>query len=187
MTDTSTAIACNLTEPDLRNRKEMLRSKLSPFLTQALYTAGTSRLVFSKPNVTKKMLEDMIFLERECCPFFSFELSEASSHFQLNVTGPEGSEDMVRDFFSMNSDKACGCTGSNKTPSSKKKYAFGFITLCAIGCAVPPTLATLGLIGVATGAYIGMWFEGAVVLAIMLGGGSLFVQYVKKKQRKVSS
>lgn len=186
MTDASTAIACNLTKPDLRNRKELLRSKLSPFLTQALYTAGTSQLVFSKPNVTKEMLEDMIVLERECCPFFSFEISETSSHLQLNVTGPEGSEDMVRDFFSMNNDKACGCTGSNKASPSKRKYAFGFITLCAIGCAVPPTLATLGLIGVATGAYIGMWVEGAVVLAILFGGGYLFAKYMKKRQRKVS-
>ena len=187
MTDTPTAIVCNLREPDLRNRKKMLRCKLSPFLTQAFYTAGSSQLLFSKPNVTRKMLEELISLERECCPFFSFEVKETSSHFQLNVTGPEGSEDIVRDFFSLNNDTACGCTGSDKTASAKKKYAFGFIALCAIGCAAPPTLATLGLIGAATGAYIGMWVEGVMVLAVTFGGGYLFVRHVKKRQRRECS
>jgi len=187
MTNASNVIACSLTEPDLRERKEMLRSALSPFLTQATFAAGTSRLAFSKPDVTRKMLEDMILLERECCPFFSFDLSESSSNFQLNVTGPEGSEDMVRDFFSMNNDTTCGCAGSDNSSSSKKKYVFGFITLCAVGCATPPILVALGLIGVVTGAYIGIWAEVAVVFAIVLGGGFLLAQYVKKKRRGVSS
>ncbi|MEY8120805.1 hypothetical protein AB9F26_21685 [Falsihalocynthiibacter sp. BN13B15] len=188
MTDTSTVIACNLTEPVLRNRKEILCSKLSPFLTEANYAAGISRLIFSKPNVTRKMLEDLILLEGECCPFFSFDFSETSSHFQLNVTGPEGSEDMVRDFLSVNTDKACGCAGADKPSSSRaKKHVFGFITLCAVGCAVPPTLAALGFIGAVTGAYIGMWVEVVAVFAILSGGGFIFAQYVKKKQREVSS
>lgn len=187
MTDASNVIACSLTEPDLRKRKEMLRNALSPFLTQATFAAGTSRLAFSKPDVTRKMLEDMILLERECCPFFSFDLSEGSSDFQLSVTGPEGSEDMVRDFFSTNNDTTCGCAGSDKPSTSKKNYVFGFITLCAVGCATPPTLAALGLIGVATGAYVGMWAEVVAVFTVVLGGGYLLAQYVRKKRREVSS
>lgn len=186
MTDTSIALVCNLTEPELRNRKEILRGKLSPFLTQASYAQGTSQLVFSKVNVSKKLLEELISLERECCPFFGFDLSENSSHFHLSVTGPVGSETMVRDFFSMDIDKPCGCTVSNQPFAHKKKHAFGFITLCAVGCAVPPTLTSPGFIGAATGAYFGMWVEGAVILAIMVGGGYLFVKYMKKRQRRVS-
>jgi hypothetical protein len=186
MTNTSDVIACNLSEPDLRKRKDMLRSMLSPFLTQATFAAGTSRLAFSKPDVTRKMLEDMILLERECCPFFSFDLSETNSDFQLNVTGPEGSDDMVRNLFSTNNNATCSCATSDKSFTSKKNYVFGFITLCAVGCAALPTLAALGLIGVATGAYVGMWAEVVAVFAVVLGVGYLLAPYVRKKRREGS-
>ncbi len=186
MTDTPPPIACSLSEHDLSDRKELLRSALAPFIAQAACSPGLSSLEFSKPDVTRKMLQDMISQERECCPSLSFDLSETDTHFQVNVTGPKGSEDMVRDLFAMRTDAACGCAGSDKPPSSQKKYVFGFITLCAIGCAVPPTLAALGLIGAATGAYLGKWVEAAVVLALVLGCGFLFAQYLRKRQTKAS-
>lgn len=183
MTDTSTAIVCSLTEPDLRNRKVVLRSELKPYLTQATYVAGTSRLVFTKPEVTRQILEHLIVLESDCCPFFSFDLSETDTHFHLSVAGPKGIEDMVRNFFSTSGRVGCGCTGTNQSSGTRTtRNVAGFITLCAIACAIPPTLAALGLIGVATGAFIGKGIEVAVIALALMGLGYVLLQYVKKKR-----
>lgn len=186
MTDTSAAIVCNLSGPELRNRKDVFRAELKPFLTQATYAKGSSCLVFSKPGITRDMLERFSLLERECCPFFTIEISEALSHFQVTITGPEGSEDMVRDVFSKTSGSGCG---DQKTPTgyNSRTYFGGFIALCAIGCAIPPTLSAAGLIGVATGAYMGKVVEAIVVSAILMWVGLLLVQYVKKRQQRKPS
>lgn len=188
MTDTSTAIVCNLSSSELRDRKGVFRAELKPFLTQETYAKGSSSLVFSKPGTNWDMLERFSALERECCPVFTFEITETQSHFRVAVTGPKGSEDMVRDVFSQITENGCGCE-RQKTPtgSNSKKYFAGFITLCAIGCAIPPTLAAVGFIGVATGAYMGKVVEAAVLTAILLGIGLLLVQYIRKrKQRRPS-
>lgn len=188
MNDTSTAIACNLTKPNLRSRKDVFQRSLTPYLTRATYTSGTSQLVFSKPDVTRKMLEHLMVLERDCCPFFNFDLSETSSHFQLIVTGPEGSEDMVRNFFSVTSGPECACSDSNQPAGfNTKKYAAGFIAMCAVACTVPPALAALGLISVGLGAYISKGIEAVVITAILSVLGFLLVRYVKMRRRRVSS
>jgi len=188
MTDTSTAIVCNLSDPELRNRKDLFRAKLKPFLIQETYAKGSSCLVFSKPGISRDLLERFSSLERECCPFFTFEISETKSHFQLTIVGPEGSEDMVRGVFSKTTGTGCGCGVSQTASSSNsRKYFAGFITLCVIGCTIPPMLAAAGLIGVATGAYMGKVVEAVVVSAILLGVGILLVQYLRKKQQRKPS
>lgn len=183
MTDNSTAIVCNLTEPDARSRKAILRSNLKPYLIQSSYASGSSQLSFSKPAVTRKKLEQLIALERDCCPFFKFELSETNTHFQLHVTGPDGSEGMVRDFFSTHAEGECRCIESGQSSESgTTKKVVGFISLCAIACAVPPTLAALGLVSVATGAFIGRGIEVAVGALALIGLAYLLVQYAKTKR-----
>lgn len=183
MTDTSTAIACNLLEPHLRDRKVALRGKLAPFLTDANYNDGTSQLAFSKPGVTRQTLDQFMVSEGDCCSFLNFDLSETDTHFHLNITGPAGSEELVRNFFSTSEKSRCGCTGAKQSNGTQiTRNAVGFITLCAIACAIPPALAALGLVSVATGAYIGRGIEAAIIALIIIGLGYVLVQFMKKKQ-----
>lgn len=191
MTSSTRAIACNLSSHDERAQRSAFRRSLTPFLIASTYAAGTSQLTFSKPDVTRQMLENLIASEQSCCTFLEFDLSETATAFQLGVRGPKGSEDIVRNFFSTtetSSPPTCGCSNTPEPTKAKKaKYFVGFLTLCAIGCVVPPVLAGLGLISVATGAYLGKGIEVVLVGSALLGLGFLLIQFVQKKRQGAPS
>lgn len=185
MTDMSSQIVCNLTAPELKERKGIFRRKLTPHLVKSTYAAGSALLIFSRPEVSREMLETLIELEGECCPFFSFNLEETSDHFQLQITGPDGSENMVCDFFETSNEASCGCGAKDKsTGSAVPKFFASLVSLCVVACAVPPALAAAGLANVATGAWLGNVVEGTVIGTALFGFGFLLLQYVKTKRRK---
>lgn len=81
------------------------------------------------------------------------------------------------------SDQGCDCAPVARQSKSKTpKYFASFVTLCAIGCAVPPILAALGLIGIATGAYLSSGIEVLLIILALLGLGALLMKFVKKKR-----
>lgn len=89
-----------------------------------------------------------------------------------NICTPKGS-----------ADQTCGCS---KAKSSGKaniaKYGAGFITLCALCCAIPPALIALGLISITTGAYFSAGSTVALVVLGVLGLSYLLMQYVKRNR-----
>ncbi|MEM1048677.1 MAG: hypothetical protein AAGL24_21165 [Pseudomonadota bacterium] len=111
MNNTSPDIVCTLTQPELRLRKVHIRKTLTPHLLASCYAEGVSRLAFARPAVSRVQLEHLIKLEQACCPFLTFEIREMSKEFTLIVSGPEGSEDLVRDLFSSEPSAPCGCSG----------------------------------------------------------------------------
>lgn len=85
-------------------------------------------------------------------------------------------------------DPSCGCAGTKPSGKPKRtKYVAGFITLCAICCAVPPALVAIGFTSLATGAYLSAGFAVALIVLAGLGLGYLSVQYVKQKRSGGSS
>lgn len=81
------------------------------------------------------------------------------------------------------SDPSCGCSGAGKTQKAKAlKFGAGFISLCAICCAVPAVLIALGLIGVTTGAYLSAGATVALIVIAVLGLGYLAMIYLKRKR-----
>jgi hypothetical protein len=183
MTDASTAIVCNLSEPQSKDRREAFRRDLAPFLAERTYDKDTSRFVFPKSKVSRQKLEHFIALENECCAFLTFELSESATHFSLCVSGPEGSQDLVREFLSAPEKSGCGCSGtSQEKKANAKKYATGFVTLCAIGCAIPPILAATGMIGVATGVYVSNGIEATLIALGLMGVAFYLARFLRKKQ-----
>ncbi len=80
-------------------------------------------------------------------------------------------------------DPGCGCAPAGKQPKTKTAKNFaGFVTLCAICCAVPPVLVAFGVIGIATGAYLSTGVEVLIVILAMMGLGLLLMKFVKKKR-----
>jgi len=78
-------------------------------------------------------------------------------------------------------DQNCDCSWPKSSRRSKAiKYGAGFITLCALCCAVPPALIALGFVSIATGAYIGAGATASLVVFGVLGLGYLLMHYVKK-------
>lgn len=111
MDDTAPVIFCTLSQTELRERKADVRKSLSPHIVASSCAHGLSKLAFSRPAVVRAKLEHLIELEQACCPFFTFEISETDTAFTLIVSGPEGSEEFVRDLFSPESSISCGCSG----------------------------------------------------------------------------
>ncbi|MCZ6855717.1 MAG: hypothetical protein O7G86_17530 [Gammaproteobacteria bacterium] len=90
MSDTTTPMACSLDAETLTNRRLLFREKLLP---QALHKTRIDNglcVVFPRNPMVRDELQAFITLERQCCGFLDFELSEDLDHSQLllNITGP---------------------------------------------------------------------------------------------------
>lgn len=90
-------MACKLTSPELQKRKETVLASLKSQLT------GRKELkegyAFKFPG-TDKMVDELVeFIktERECCDFFTFNLSISGdkSEAWLELTGAEGVKDFI--------------------------------------------------------------------------------------------
>lgn len=80
-------------------------------------------------------------------------------------------------------DQTCGCSKAKSSGKAKAaKYGAGFITLCALCCAVPPALIALGFMSITTGAYFSAGSTVALVVLGVLGLSYLLIQYVKRKR-----
>lgn len=109
MTKATPEIVCKLTDLEFRERKELIRRELTPFMTKLARADKTLRLEFSEPEVTVQMLEELIELERECCPFLDFRIIETDCCLELIVAGPVGSEGLVNDLFAVDSNGGACC------------------------------------------------------------------------------
>ena len=90
MSDTTTPMACSLDAESLTNRKLLFREKLLPRALHKTRIDNGLRVVFPKNPIVRDELQALITLERQCCGFLDFELSEDldNSQLLLNITGP---------------------------------------------------------------------------------------------------
>ncbi|MEM8571802.1 MAG: hypothetical protein AAGG56_12990 [Pseudomonadota bacterium] len=110
MAENAPEIACSLTQPEFRRRKADIRQTLMPHLVRSVQDDGATHLVFARPAVSRAKLEDLIALEAACCPFLRFELRETEKEIVLTVSGPAGSEELVRDLFACEPTVSCGAS-----------------------------------------------------------------------------
>jgi len=76
----------------------------------------------------------------------------------------------------------CDYTDTRKSwKTTLAKFGAGLITLCAICCTVPSGLLALGLIGISTGAYLGVGLKAAIVVLALFGFAKLLLVFLKKK------
>ena len=97
-------IACMLTDNELQERRKNYLAKTAKFLV------GVEELengfIYKFP-VEDSLLQDLmavINLERKCCPFLSFKLvleSQADT-ILLELTGTEGTKEMIKSLFEWN-------------------------------------------------------------------------------------
>jgi hypothetical protein len=92
-----TKIACKLTTPELRQRKETVLASLK---SQVIEKKELKDGYAFKFNGSDKMLDELtefIKTERECCDFFTFNLSIAGDKNTtwLELTGAEGAKEFI--------------------------------------------------------------------------------------------
>lgn len=92
-----TPIACRLTTPALRARERVLQRELASGIRETRELPDGYALRFPGEATWLATLAEFIRFERECCPFFTFELRCEPQHgpLWLHLRGPEGAKAFV--------------------------------------------------------------------------------------------
>jgi hypothetical protein len=91
-------IACSLTTGELRAREETL---LTQFRSGVVETGEHQNgYAFRIPGEASwiRLVAELMVVERECCPFLTFELTAEPNHgpMIMRVTGPVGTKEFLR-------------------------------------------------------------------------------------------
>jgi len=94
----SKKIACKLTTPELQARKETIIANLRKKVLEVKELQNGYAFRFDGSDSTIDQLTKFIKSERECCDFFTFNLSIRGdkSTAWLELTGEEGTKDFIR-------------------------------------------------------------------------------------------
>lgn len=94
-------IACNLTDPEFRERRAALLQTFQSAVLETKELGDGYAYRFPSETTWIAELAKLIAMERECCPFLQFNLriEPAAGPIWLELTGPEGTKDFLRDLF----------------------------------------------------------------------------------------
>lgn len=97
-------IACYLTDKELQARRKDYLDKAAESLIDSAELQDGFVYRFPLENSTLQNLAEIIDLERKCCPFLNFRLVlEAENDFvSLELTGTEGTKEIVKSLFNWN-------------------------------------------------------------------------------------
>ena len=95
----STPIACSLSEPELRARRDELRRAFTGAIASVDELPDGYRLVFTPSDGVLATVARFVELERVCCPFLTFTLTAAAEQGEVSlaITGPAGAKEFLRD------------------------------------------------------------------------------------------
>ena len=93
-------VACSLSAEELTERRK-LRARIGESLEETLDRESGYSYRFASDALLPELLE-IIRAERQCCPFFRFALTfePGNGPLWLDITGPEGTKEFLRSFWS---------------------------------------------------------------------------------------
>jgi hypothetical protein len=89
-------IACKLTSPELRERKEKVLAVLKLKILGKQELKDGYKYKFEGSDQVIDELITFIKTERICCDFFAFNFSIADDIVWLSITGPEGAKEFIK-------------------------------------------------------------------------------------------
>jgi len=94
-------VACRLTEPELRERRETVLARAAEGVREARELPDGYSYRFDADDETLDFLFHLVRLERECCPFLAFRVTVEPDEgpVWLELRGPEGAKAFVADLF----------------------------------------------------------------------------------------
>ncbi len=94
-------IACRLTDEETRHRREELSRELFSGRESTRELDDGYEFVFPGGTSWAENLVSFVVSERECCPFFTFEMvfEPGGGPVSLRVRGPEGAREFMREKF----------------------------------------------------------------------------------------
>ena len=94
-------IACNLTAPELQERRSTVLQKVRRGVMEVNEIEDGYSYTFPSASEWLNEVADLIDLERQCCPFLQFRITVAPNDGPLSIemTGPEGTKDFLQNTF----------------------------------------------------------------------------------------
>src|SRR5262249_36538807 len=90
---------CTLTEQELRERKATILALVRDRVIRRSELPAGYRYKFANDPDTNEAIHRMVEMERQCCRFLTFELTETDKTIQLDVTGNPESIAIIGDLF----------------------------------------------------------------------------------------
>jgi hypothetical protein len=97
MNNSETELCCKLTSPELQKRKSTVLAELKTVIVEKQEVADGFVYTFPGTDAVLNQLMAFIQSERECCPFFKFELAiqDQKNPVRLKITGPDGAKAFI--------------------------------------------------------------------------------------------
>jgi hypothetical protein len=92
-------VACSLTGREQAERAAEARDLIDEALVSREVTEHGLRLRFRGASETRAAVRDLVRREKECCPFFDFEIAEAGSEFTMMVSAPSEARPLLESLF----------------------------------------------------------------------------------------
>jgi hypothetical protein len=92
-------IACTLSTAELQERKATIFASLRNAVLGKSRITGGYRYEFANHSTTLRDVCRMVELERQCCRFLNFDLTESEKPIRLDVSGQPEALAIVEDLF----------------------------------------------------------------------------------------
>ena len=97
--DMDLPIACTLSTAELQERRTTILASFRNAVISRSRIPGGYRYVFANHSTTLRNVCRMVELERQCCRFLNFDLTENEEIIQLDVSGQPEVLAIVEDLF----------------------------------------------------------------------------------------
>jgi mercuric ion transport protein len=180
-------VACVLDGQAYRTRLARIQALMDHALIARERLALSIRMRFRRDTGVEADLEELVALERKCCPFLAFALEKLPGEMLLTISGPESAAPLLDDAFG-----GAAASRSVQTPARRRHAAWavtaGAVTAAfgvATCCALPLALAIVGLGMASSMTMIGAWVEphkGLLSLVAGVGIASGFTLAYRPRQ-----
>lgn len=91
-------VSCMLTQPELQERKTRVLASLRQKITEIKELSDGFTFAFNGEDGIIDELIEFIKSERQCCPFFTFNLlvKNENNGVWLSITGPKGTKEFIQ-------------------------------------------------------------------------------------------
>ena len=97
MDTTTKAVTCKLTTPELQKRKATVIAELKLLVRNREEIDNGFSYKFDGTDEILDKLNDFIKTERLCCDFFKFQITVEDQTALLNITGPDGAMEFLKE------------------------------------------------------------------------------------------
>ena len=90
-------VTCKLTTAELQQRKATIIANLKSLVLKKNELADGYAYLFEAKDEVLDKINEFIKTERQCCDFFTFQVTIEDNNAWLNITGPNGAKEFLKE------------------------------------------------------------------------------------------